>query len=179
MRPRGEAATRLVGAWRLVETSDPDRRGPRPTGLVMYDARGNMSVQIMPDKPRPEFAGSRPTPEEAQTALSGYTAYFGRCTVDEVEGTVTHHRTGNVDPGGLGDFVRRYEFVGDERVILRPLENNNVLVRERVEQRPRATGLGRVPAPLRVPGPASRPLASIRFSANLVRRQRGGMLTWS
>ena len=131
-RPQSEAGRRLVGTWKLIETSDKERRGRHPTGLIMYDVRGSMSVQIMPDKPRPKFAGSRPTPEEAEASLAGYTAYFGTDTVDEAKGTVTHHRAGNIDPGGLGDFVRRYEFVGDERVILRPPENNNVLVRERV-----------------------------------------------
>ena len=131
--PQSEAGRRLVGTWRLVEHSDKDRRGEHPLGLIMYDAHGLMSVQIVPDKPRMKFAGTQPTPEEAKAALAGYTAYFGTYSIDESKSTVTHHRIGNIDPGGLGDFVRRYEFVGDDRLILRPLESQNVLVWERVK----------------------------------------------
>ena len=140
---RGQSATpsdtakRLVGTWRLVSiTTDgqPDpNRGPHPTGLITYTAQGSMAVQIMPDQARPPFAGTHPTPDEAQAALTGYTAYFGTYTIDEAARTVTHHRTGNINPGGLGDFVRRYEFVTEDRLILRPLESTNALTWERLK----------------------------------------------
>jgi hypothetical protein len=65
--------------------------------------------------------------------LAGYTAYFGTYTIDEAARTVTHHRTGNLNPGGLGDFVRRYEFVTEDRLILRPLESTNALTWERLK----------------------------------------------
>ena len=134
---QGEAAKRFVGTWRIVSiTTDGktnEMRGPRPTGLIIYDAGGNMAVQIMPDRPRPKFAAAEPTPDEAKVALYGYTAYFGTYSVDALPGTVTHHRQGNINPGGLGDFVRRYEFVGGDKLILRPLENQHQLVWERVK----------------------------------------------
>jgi hypothetical protein len=134
-----DTARRLVGTWRLVSTTaagqmDPNR-GAQPTGLIHYDAKGNMSVQIQPDRPRAKWAVPlKPTPEEAQAALAGYTAYFGTYSVDEKTQTVVHHRTGNVNPGGMGDFVRRYEFAGPDRLILRPLENQNALTWERLSR---------------------------------------------
>jgi len=132
-----DAAKHLVGTWRLVEIMDEGRldlsRGKHPTGLIYYDAYGNMAAQIMPDRPRRKFAGSRPTPEEAKDALSGYTAYFGTYKVDEKAGTVTHYRKGDLRPGEPEVVVRRFEFVSPDRIILRPVESKNALTWERVK----------------------------------------------
>lgn len=133
-----EVAKRFVGTWRLVSMvnakgeNDP-LRGANPSGLIMYDAYGNMAVQIMPDRERPRYELNKATPEEAQAALLGYIAYFGTYSVDLVARTVIHHRQGNINAGGMGDFVRRYEFVGDDKLILRPLENGNQLTWERIK----------------------------------------------
>jgi hypothetical protein len=97
----------------------PQGRVSSPTGYIVYDASGIMTVQIMPALPRPKYAGTEPTPDEAKAALNGYTAYFGTWTVDERAGTITHHRTGDIDPPGLGtDIVRKYEFGPGDRVTL-------------------------------------------------------------
>src|SRR6185295_9007048 len=116
--------TRLVGTWRLVSITVDGRvdlsRGPNPAGMIYYDARGNMAAQIQPDRPHPK---SRPTPDEARAAVAGYTAYFGTYTVDEKAGIVTHRRAGNLDRSAPAVVLRRYEFVSDDRMILRPLEN--------------------------------------------------------
>ncbi|WP_171092329.1 lipocalin-like domain-containing protein [Usitatibacter rugosus] len=130
------AAKRLVGTWRLVSITESRRqesRGEKPTGLIYYDDKGNMAVQIMPDRPRAKFAGTSPTPDEARDAILGYTAYFGTYTVDEKLQTVTHNRAGNIDPSGLGDFVRRYEFLSEDKIVLRPLETKGGLTWERVK----------------------------------------------
>jgi len=127
---------RLVGAWRLVsiEGNKPGRyRGEKPTGLLYYDNLGHMAVQIMPGRKRSGYAGALPTAEEARDALLGYTAYFGTYRVDEKTRTVTHHRTGNINPGGLGDFVRRYEFLSDDKIVLMPVESNAGLTWERIK----------------------------------------------
>ena len=138
----GRDAERLIGGWRLVSAltggSVNPARGARPTGLIFYDATGWMSVQIQGDHPPVDVAGVEPTPEESHRALSTYWAYFGRYSVDEAAGTVTHHRTGSVEPGWQrhSDFVRAYEFVGDSRVVLRPIRparNGNELVWERLK----------------------------------------------
>jgi hypothetical protein len=91
--------------------------------MIGYDSTGHMAVQIMPDRSRPKFAGSAPTPEEAKSALTGYIAYFGTFTVDEKARTVTHHREGSLTPGMIGtDLVRRYEFDPNDQLILTPVE---------------------------------------------------------
>jgi len=131
-----DIAKRFIGTSRLISTTadgkmDPNR-GPNPTGLIHYDAKGYMAVQIMPDRVRPKYASAQPTPDEAKAALSGYTVCWD-IQIDENARTVTHHRTGNINPGGLGDFVRRYEFASGDRLILRPVENMNALTWERVK----------------------------------------------
>lgn len=135
----GSAASRLVGTWELVsyESSDTESRqfrGPKPVGLLFYDRSGRMAVQISPDRQRRRFSGPQagvftgpqPTPDEALDAISGYAAYFGTYTVDERKQTVTHIRVGNINPGGLGAFVRRYEFRGEDRLVLVPEERTDL-----------------------------------------------------
>jgi len=133
-----QSAKQLIGTWRLVEIKGGDgkmdpNRGARPSGLIYYDAHGNMAAQIMPDRPRAKYAVAQPTPEEAKAAITGYTAYFGTYTVDEKARTVTHHRKANLNPGGIDTVVRRYEFVTRDRIILRPVENQNQLTWECVK----------------------------------------------
>jgi hypothetical protein len=127
---RSESAKPFIGMWRLVSIVDlkgevlPER-GRHPTGFIVYDASGDMSAQIMPDTTRPKYAAAGPTPEEAKRALTGYTAYFGTYRVDNSAHTVTHHRLGSINPGDVGgDAVRRYEFIGTDRVVLTPLEGS-------------------------------------------------------
>lgn len=142
MKPdSGGDAKRFIGTWRLVSLTGHDGapepvRGAQPTGLIHYDTTGHMSVQIVPDRPRPPFSGLYPTPEEARAAVAGYTAYFGTYSIDEHARTVTHHREGNINPGGSGDFVRRYEFLSEDTVAFTPAESGNPigrLVWERVK----------------------------------------------
>lgn len=137
----GPDAKRLLGGWRMVSAFTNGQvnaaRGRNPTGIIFYDATGWMSVQIQGDHPPIDLLGEEPTPEEAQRALSTYWAYFGRYSVDEVARTVTHHRQGSVNPGWHRhpDFVRAYEFLGPDRVVLRPqapARNGNELVWERL-----------------------------------------------
>ena len=137
--PASQDARRLIGTWRLIgyDSSDPDARqvrGAAPTGLLYYDSTGHMAVQIAPDRPRRKFTGPvsgmftgpGPTPAEALDAISGYAAYFGTYSVDERAKTVTHKRLGNLNPGALGDFVRRYEFRNNDELVLVPLERTDL-----------------------------------------------------
>jgi hypothetical protein len=104
----------FVGSWRLVSIvggNNPANRGTTPTGIIIYDAHGNMAVQIVPDRPRPTYTGT-PTAEQAAERMRGYTAYFGTYTIDEKAGTVTHHRQGMLD-GGAVDFVRAFALTPD------------------------------------------------------------------
>jgi hypothetical protein len=118
---RSEIERRFIGTWRLVSIEGPPNpnRGAHPTGVIYYDATGQMAAQIMPDRPRPDWTGS-PTPEQARETILGYTAYFGTYSVDEGARTVTHHRAGTLSPGPV-DFVRHYEFVAGNRLVLTPV----------------------------------------------------------
>lgn len=135
----GEDARRMAGIWRLAGITVDGRinplRGAAPTGLIAYHESGWMSAQIQPDRAPIAMAGDTPTGDEALAALRGYSAYFGRYSVDEAARTVTHHRVGSVTPGWerQRDFVRAYEFAGDDRLILRPVGNRNELVWERLK----------------------------------------------
>jgi len=85
--PFGDTAKRFVGTWQLVSITSAGQREPNrgsnPIGLIYYDATGHMAVQIMPDRLRPKYSGTEPTPEEAKAAITGYTAYFGTYTINE------------------------------------------------------------------------------------------------
>jgi hypothetical protein len=135
----GEDAKKLVGSWRLVETTSDGKirpeRGATPLGIITYDASGWMAAQIQPDRKPVGMAGKEPTGEEAKAAIFGYTAYFGTFSVDEVKKVVTHHRIGSVSPGWetRADIHRAYSFDGPDRVILRPVDNKNELIWERLK----------------------------------------------
>ena len=137
-RPAGDRA-RFVGTYSLVTTEVKDPKTGKwsqtPTfnsiGYITYSDTGHMGVHIMP-KVRTRFAANIPTPEEAQAALRGYTAYFGSFSVDEKEKAVTHNRVGQINPGGATTVKRFYDFVPDarfphggyERLILTPAPAN-------------------------------------------------------
>jgi hypothetical protein len=135
---QSSAVQRFVGTWRLVSVEvngkpDPNR-GAHPKGLIYYDTTGHMAVQIAPDRPRPSWPQSGvPTPEQAREAVTGYAAYFGTYSVDERGHTVTHRREGALNFNSV-DFVRKYEFAPDGRLMLVPVDNpSNKLTWERIK----------------------------------------------
>jgi hypothetical protein len=108
----------LLGAWRLMSIQIEGRDGPEvdpfynadPTGLLVYDRSGWMSIQIA-GKPRPpmEVQSSRPvhmdTAEVARVkaaVLDTYYAYDGTWEFDEATSTVTHHVDSSLIPGETG-----------------------------------------------------------------------------
>ena len=108
----------LIGAWRLVSIQlvgpDGTKTDPfynaDPTGLLIYDRAGWMSVQIA-GKARPamEPSESRPAgPHTAQTAqleaavLDTYYAYFGTWEYNPATSTVTHYVKSSLIPGEAG-----------------------------------------------------------------------------
>jgi hypothetical protein len=90
----------LLGTWTLILVDNvlPDGSrvplyGRNPRGMVMFDAGGRYSLQIMSDG-RPRFAAndkSKGTPEEYKAAVQGSNCHFGRYTVNEQDQTVTLH----------------------------------------------------------------------------------------
>jgi hypothetical protein len=122
--PARGLAQEIVGAWNL-ETRTVTRAdgsaindpvlGQKPSGRLFYDASGVMMLQMM----RQGRLAAISTPRGAKDAANprivlGYDAYFGRYTVDERAGTVTHHVEGSLFPEDLGDeWVRPITIKGD------------------------------------------------------------------
>ena len=116
----------FVGTWRLIsiESRGPDGNilpgpnpvgGVNPTGTVMYDAAGHVSLQIMPSGRPSSVNILQPiSPDQAKDALFGYIAYYGTYTLDE-PGRVMHiHFDGSLNPSMVGtDGERFYEFSGN------------------------------------------------------------------
>ena len=117
------AQTSIVGTWELVSRtvsradgttiSDPVL-GEKPTGRLIYDASGAMSLQMMRTG-RKEAMSPAPSRDQAgPRVILGYDSYFGRYTVDEKAGTVTHHVEGSLFPEDLGsNWVRPFTLKGD------------------------------------------------------------------
>src|SRR5260370_27052930 len=95
-----ELSRKFVGSWRLIsiEGHPPGRTNvfDRPTGLLMYDPSGRMSVQIVVKADRKPFAPLTKglltaTTEEKAAAFESYAAYFGTFTIDAHPAPLTHH----------------------------------------------------------------------------------------
>ncbi|HUQ87285.1 MAG TPA: lipocalin-like domain-containing protein [Vicinamibacterales bacterium] len=115
---------RIVGTWQLVTRTvsradgtlivDPVL-GDKPLGRLVYDASGAMMLQMMRTGRKSAISTpSGPKDQTNQRAILGYDSYFGRYTVDEKAGTVTHHVEGSLFPEDLGDdWVRPFTLEGD------------------------------------------------------------------
>src|SRR5580698_8044070 len=120
-QPRQDnVAQKLVGAWRLVsvEGSDPTFHFAfdHPTGVIIYDRSGWMSVQIDVKGTRKPFANGPVggTDEEKAYAFDNYFAYYGAYTLDLKAQTVTHHLQDASRPNSRGvQNVRWFEFQGN------------------------------------------------------------------
>ena len=130
-RPQqNDVANKLLGAWRLVsvEGISPVRHIPydHPTGLIIYDKSGWMSVQIAVKGDRKPFAAGlgSGTQEEKAEAFDSYFSYYGPYTIDLKAQTITHHLKGYSYPTSTEvNNVRWYEFQGNDRLILTPTED--------------------------------------------------------
>jgi lipocalin-like protein len=140
----------FVGTWRLVsaEFRSGDGQivypyGREPVGLLVYDAHGYMTGQIMGSE-RPAFPsaqGSSDSPEALKAVLKSYIAYFGTYEVDADNNTITHHVRGSLVPDWVGsDQVRFFAFAGNQLTLSTPpLEGRKatitgVLVWERAKE---------------------------------------------
>lgn len=120
---RSTAANPLVGTWTLVRVDNvrPDGSrvhlyGPRPSGLLMFDAGGHYGLQIV-SAGRPAFAANdkgRGTADEYQAAVQGSNAHFGTYAVDQVKGTITFRIEHASFPNWEGTEQKRaFTLVGD------------------------------------------------------------------
>jgi hypothetical protein len=94
--------------------------GSNAVGMLMYDASGHMSAQLMrPD--RPAFASGDQaggTPAETRSAFQGFTAYFGTYEVNEGKASVIHHVEGSLFPNWVGGDQVRFCELSPNRLIL-------------------------------------------------------------
>ena len=106
---------RLIGAWRLVSITGPDRKpvSDVPQGMLIYTRDGHMSVQLM----YPEAANV----QSNEYVRNGYEASFGSYDVNEATHVLTHHVQGSVTRGLLvsKDLPRIYRLSAGGRLIIR------------------------------------------------------------
>ena len=120
----------LLGTWKLISAEYKRLSGEailiygaNPSGMLIYDANGNMSIQIMRRDRAPFVIADRlgGTPDETKIAFEGYFSYFGTFSVDEKKGAVTHHIQGSLLPNWIGmDQVRFFEIAGDRLTLRTP-----------------------------------------------------------
>lgn len=118
----------FIGTWKLVSAeyrrangTTIDYLGKKPSGIVMYDAQGNMSLQLMRSE-RPVFAVSdrmAGTAEEIRPAFEGYHAYFGTFDVDDGRQIITHNLDGCLFPNWVGAKQSRFFEFSKDRLIFR------------------------------------------------------------
>jgi hypothetical protein len=112
----------LIGTWALVATEwrRADGRhanpfGPGAVGILMYDAAGNMSAQVM-RADRAAVPDDQPDGIETAmaSAFAGYIAYFGRYEIDTGRSVVMHYVAGSAFPEWVGGtHERRFAVEGD------------------------------------------------------------------
>jgi len=119
---------KFIGIWKLVSyefrladgiTLRPFGEGVR--GILIYDARGAMALQIM-EADRPRFAADdwhRGTADEIKSAFEGSMAYWGTFEVNATKTTITHHIEGCSYPNWVGAAREQfYEFDGDRLTLM-------------------------------------------------------------
>lgn len=121
---------KLWGAWRLVSVQGTDPilnlKYDHPTGLIMYDPSGWMTVQIAIQGERKPFTQGpgQGALEEKASAFESYGSYYGTYTVDAKNQTITHTIKDSSFPGRSGTVnMRWFEFENDNRISLIPMED--------------------------------------------------------
>jgi len=136
----------LCGTWLLMDRIDTNAAGKvlnepslgsDPLGMLVYDAAGNVSAQLM----KRNRAEAATTPMNIQgsnnsAASNGYDAYFGTYEVNTKTHTVTHHLKAAIAIGDVGQsLTRSYEIVGQELHVTFDTTNSGVPVRRTVRWR--------------------------------------------
>ncbi len=113
----------IVGTWKLLSYIDTPENGTpvhpwgrKPSGLLIYDDTGHMAVQIQrtPIDKRVIKASASLKQADKIDLLGGYTAYFGKYSIDWQRMIVTHHVEGNLFPVYIGtNQEKNFEVAGD------------------------------------------------------------------
>ena len=122
----------VVGTWKAVSWESLRHNGEvlniwmglHPTGLLIYQPNGYMSVQFMAE-PRPTFAQnpatSPPPYDEFRNAFFGYYAYWGTYTINDAGNGVVHNVQGSERPGEVGlKYPRLVSIDGTKLIVTTP-----------------------------------------------------------
>jgi hypothetical protein len=108
----------IVGTWQLLSRIDRDPTGTvleepslgsDPIGYLVYDASGNMCVQIMArHRSTSHMQVTSPADTNNLAQVGGYDAYFGRYEIDSVGRSITHRLEGAIGPSDVGRSLTRH-----------------------------------------------------------------------
>jgi catechol 1,2-dioxygenase len=124
----------IIGTWKLVYSVEIDSSGNKiypfgddAIGYIMYDALGQMAVQIC-RKERKLFNSKIFTNAEQNELLlipKDYLAYFGRYEIDTSKEIVRHFIAGHLFPNYVDKILeRKYQFF-DDKMLLKPWDGTN------------------------------------------------------
>lgn len=128
---------KFVGAWKLIAYEIRTIGGQvleknDLTGILIYSKEGYMSVQMMkPERPKFQDGTGEDLDGESieviKAAFEGYGGYFGKYTLDEENGIITHHILGSHIPNWVSmDFERLYRFLGNKlELTSRPFQSDD------------------------------------------------------
>lgn len=125
----GGLKDQMIGTWSLVEQwVEQDGRkiqrfGANPKGLAIYDANGHVAIMLMrPDLPK--FATNNVmtgTAEEYKAVVLGSTAFYGRWSVNDSDGSLSTRIEGSTFPNWDGqDQKRTVSITGDDMRMCAP-----------------------------------------------------------
>ncbi len=130
--------TKFQGSWTLVSLKEIDENGEESFidafGRLAYAPSGNMvAVLAGPDRDVREVDNlNELDEEEMRTVLTDIVAYTGAYRVDPEANTVTHSIQASLNPNDVGrDVVRSFEFLDEDRIVLRPEEVTVELIWQR------------------------------------------------
>ena len=118
----------LIGTWKIVSYEDRNAAGNSvfpygraPAGSLIYDANGQMAVQLMKTPPPQVQSDDWDlfTIPEKVALFDGYVAYFGRYEVDETRKVVTHLAEGDLSRLYIGRREERHYTLSGDRLTLR------------------------------------------------------------
>lgn len=124
-------ASEMVGTWKLLsyksissDGSSVDLYGPAPSGQLIYDSSGHMSVHLLkPNLPRCGTMDRRKCPPTiARIAFDNYFGYWGRYKLSSDGKSVIHQVEGASVPDWVGTSQARYiGLSGNQLTIRTPL----------------------------------------------------------
>jgi hypothetical protein len=129
--------SKIIGTWRLLSRTDKTKEGKilpetnlgsDPIAILFYDAKGNMSVQIMRRNRKETTVNIRAEQNSNNSGgFDGYDAYFGTYVIDSINHQIKHIITGAIIQKDVGkELVRNYSISGDTLTLWFTTSNTNI-----------------------------------------------------